>query len=226
MKRLFTLSQLFVLSLVWPVASALALPPGVAAPADVSKPASWVAAEFSVTVYCGATDRADPKYAAMATQVGAALAARHWTLVWGGSKIGLMGAVARGAKEAGGRVVGVLPEFIRDWEVAYTAADEMLVVTTMAERKLILQTRADAFVVLPGGIGTFDELAEALNLRQLGRHRKPIILLNQDGYFDALLAFLDHTIAEKFSGVSAREQLAVARDLGELMALLEQAAKR
>lgn len=226
MKRLFTLTQLFVLSLVWPVASALALPPGVAAPADAGKPARWVAAEFSVTVYCGATDRADPKYATMAKQLGAELAARHWTLVWGGSKTGLMGAVARGAKEAGGRVVGVLPEFIRDWEVAYTAADEMLVVTTMAERKLILQARADAFVVLPGGIGTFDELAEALNLRQLGRHRKPIILLNQDGYFDALLAFLDHAIAEKFSGVSAREQLAVARDLPEVLALLEQAAKR
>lgn len=181
-----------------------------------------VAERLSVCVYCGATDLAEPKYAEAARRVGEELARRQWTLVWGGSKTGLMGAVARGAKESGGRVVGVLPEFIRDWEVAYDRADEMMVVTTMQERKLLLQTRADAFVVLPGGVGTLDELADTLDLRNLSRHRKPIILLNQDGYYDPLLAFFDRMAAEKFSKSEARSQFRVVRSVEEVFAALEQ----
>jgi uncharacterized protein (TIGR00730 family) len=183
-------------------------------------PRSWVAERLSVCVYCGASDLADAKYAEAARQVGMELARRQWTLVWGGSKTGLMGAVARGAKEAGGRVVGVLPEFIRDWEVAYDRADELMVVTTMHERKMLLQARADAFVILPGGIGTLDELGDTLDLRNLGKHRKPIILLNQDGYYDSLLAFVDHSIAEKFSKTEARGQLRVVRTVDEAIAVL------
>jgi uncharacterized protein (TIGR00730 family) len=177
---------------------------------------------LSVCVYCGASDLADPKYAEAARQLGAGLARRQWTLVWGGSKTGLMGAVARSAKEAGGRVVGVLPEFIRRWEVAYDRADEMMVVTTMHERKLLLQSRADAFVILPGGIGTLDELGDTLDLRNLDRHRKPIILFNQDGYYDSLLAFVDQTVAAKFSKEEARRQFRVARTVDEVLALLEE----
>ena len=188
----------------------------------VVPPALRVADRLSVCVYCGASDLAEPKYAEAARQVGAGLARRQWTLVWGGSKTGLMGAVARGAKESGGRVVGVLPEFIRDWEVAYDRADEMMVVTTMHERKMLLQARADAFVILPGGIGTLDELGDTLDLRNLGRHHKPIILLNQDGYYDTLLAFVDHTVAEKFSKSEARNQIRVARTVDEVLAMLEE----
>lgn len=184
-----------------------------------------VADRLSVCVYCGASDVADPKYAEAARRLGTNLARRQWTLVWGGSKTGLMGAVARGAKESGGRVVGVLPEFIRQWEVAYEEADEMMVVTTMAERKLLLQTRADAFVVLPGGIGTLDEISDTLDLRNLNQHRKPIILFNQDGYYDPLLAFLDHTVAKKFSKPEARGQIRVARTLDELLDMLEECAR-
>jgi uncharacterized protein (TIGR00730 family) len=187
-------------------------------------PQPRVADRLSVCVYCGASDLADAKYADAAREVGAELARRQWTLVWGGSKTGLMGAVARGAKEAGGRVVGVLPEFIRDWEVAYDRADEMMIVTTMHERKMLLQARADAFVILPGGLGTLDELGDTLDLRNLGRHRKPIVLLNQDGYYDSLLAFVYHSIAEKFSKAEARGQLRVVRTVGEAMAVLEQTA--
>jgi uncharacterized protein (TIGR00730 family) len=180
-----------------------------------------VADRLSVCVYCGASDLADPKYAEVARQVGEELARRQWTLVWGGGKTGLMGAVARGAKESGGRVVGVLPEFIRRWEVAYERADEMMVVTTMAERKLVLQVRSDVFVILPGGIGTFDEIADTLDLRNLSQHDKPIILLNQDGYYDALLAFIDHTIAAKFSKSEVRGKMMVAASVDEVFALLE-----
>jgi cytokinin riboside 5'-monophosphate phosphoribohydrolase len=182
---------------------------------------AWVGDRLSVGVYCGATDLASPKYAAAARQLGEGLAARRWTLVWGGSKTGLMGAVAKGAKESGGRVVGVLPEFIRKWEVAYDAADEMLVVGTMQERKLLLQVRSDAFVILPGGIGTLDELGDTLDLKNLSQHRKPIILFNQDGYYDALLAFVDRTIAEKFSKNESRDHLMVASTVEEILGMLE-----
>lgn len=181
---------------------------------------SLVAERLSVGVYCGASDLAEAKYAATARELGVALAARQWTLVWGGSKTGLMGAVARGTKEAGGRVVGVLPEFIRKWEVAYKEADEMMVVTTMAERKILLQARSDAFVILPGGVGTLDEIWDTLDLRNLSQHRKPVILLNQDGYYDTLLAFLDHSIAEKFSKPEARGQFMVAKSVEEVLTLL------
>jgi uncharacterized protein (TIGR00730 family) len=202
----------------------LCLPPGARAaeggPA-VQAARPLVGERLSVCVYCGATDLADPKYAELARRLGAALAERQWTLVWGGSKTGLMGAVARGAKESGGRVVGVLPEFIRRWEVAYNQADEMMVVATMAERKLLLQARSDAFVVLPGGIGTLDEISDTLDLRNLGQHRKPIILLNQDGYYDALLAFVDRSVAEKFSKTEARSHLIVVRTLNEVLTALQ-----
>lgn len=176
---------------------------------------------LSVCVYCGASDLAEPKYAEAARQVGEELARRRWTLVWGGGKTGLMGAVARGAKESGGRVVGILPEFIRRWEVAYERADEMMVVTTMHERKLLLQVRSDVFVILPGGIGTLDEIADTLDLRNLSQHDKPIILLNQDGYYDTLLAFIDHTIAAKFSKSGVRGKIMVANTVDEVFALLE-----
>lgn len=191
------------------------------APAVNPSPRPWVAGRFSVCVYCGATDLSAPKYTEAARQLGAGLAARRWTLVWGGSKTGLMGAVARGAKESGGHIVGVLPEFIRRWEVAFDAADEMLVVTTMPERKLLLQVRSDVFVILPGGVGTLDELGDTLDLRNLSQHRKKIILLNQDGYYDSLLAFMDHTIAQKFSKGEARNHLLVAGTVEEVLALLE-----
>lgn len=194
----------------------LAVAPGLVAVV----PPGQVAGRLSVCVYCGASDRADPKYAEAARQLGEQLARRHWTLVWGGSKTGLMGAVARSAQEAGGRVVGVLPEFIRQWEVAYDQADEMMVVTTMAERKLLLQARSDAFVILPGGVGTLDEISDTLDLKNLNQHRKPIILLNQDGYYDALLGFLDQSIAAKFSKSDARAHLIVVRTVDEVIAVL------
>lgn len=208
----------------WILAMLLCASPAIHA-AETLSPArtqrAWVGDRLSICVYCGATDLASPKYAAAARQLGEALAARQWTLVWGGSKTGLMGAVARGAKESGGRVVGVLPEFIRKWEVAYDAADEMMVVETMQERKLLLQIRSDVFVILPGGIGTLDELADTLDLRNLSQHRKPIILLNQDGYYDALLKFVDQAIAEKFSKGESRQHLLVANTVEEVIALLE-----
>jgi len=183
---------------------------------------AWVGDRLAVCVYCGASDLPAPKYAETARRLGEGLAARQWTLVYGGSKTGLMGAVARGAKESGGRVVGVLPEFIKAWEVAYEPADELMTVTTMHERKMLLQSRSDAFVILPGGSGTLDELADTLELRHLNLLKKPIIILNQDGYYDSLLAFYDRAVEEKFSRDDLRQKFRVARTLDEVFALLEQ----
>ena len=180
-----------------------------------------VAARLSVCVFCGASDQVAPKYAVAAQRLGEGIAARHWTLVYGGSRTGLMGAVARGAKDSGGRVVAVLPRFIQGWGVAYESADELMTVTTMHERKLLLQARADAFVVLPGGSGTLDELADTLELDQLNLLGKPLIILNQDGYYDGLLAFLDRAISEKFSRDDLRQKIQVVRTLDEALGMLE-----
>ncbi|MDR0901210.1 MAG: TIGR00730 family Rossman fold protein [Opitutaceae bacterium] len=184
-----------------------------------------VSSSFSVCVYCGASDLVDAKYPAAARALGAGLARRGWTLVYGGNDAGLMGAVARGARENGGRVVGVIPKFIRAWNPSYDDYDELLVVTTMAERKLVLQTRSDAFVVLPGGLGTLDEFADTVELRQLALLEKPIILFNQDGYYDAIIAFVEHGIREKFTQESIRAKFSVASTTEELLAQLDAAAR-
>ena len=129
-------------------------------------------------VYCSSSDRLDAKYYAAATELGHELVARGWGLVYGGGKTGLMGAVARAVKEKGGKVVGVIPEFMKVRELAFAEADELISVVTMRERKLLMEARADAFVTLPGGFGTLDELFEALTLMQTGKvPYGPVILV-------------------------------------------------
>ncbi len=149
-------------------------------------------------VYCSSSDRLDPKYAAAADELGRAMVRHGWGLVYGGGKTGLMGAVARAVKAEGGRVVGVIPEFMKARELAYDEADELVTVVTMRERKLLMETRADAFVALPGGFGTLEEIMEILTLRQLDVVRKPCVFFNQDGFYDDLLRFFGRMLAEKF----------------------------
>jgi uncharacterized protein (TIGR00730 family) len=180
-----------------------------------------VAAPLKVCVFCGSSDLPAPKYAAMATRLGEGIGARHWTLLFGGNETGLMGAVARGTKAKGGKVVGVLAREIQQWEKPYQAADEMLTADTIRERKRMLQERADAFVVLPGGFGTLDELADTFSLAMLDLQKKPLVLVNQDGYYDGLISFIDHAITEKFGREAAKQKLLVARTAEEALALLE-----
>lgn len=175
----------------------------------------------SLCVYCASSDRLEPKYAEAAAQVGAGIARRGWTLVYGGGKTGLMGAVARGAKSGGGRVVGVIPEFMKAKELAFDEADELITVLTMRERKMLMETRADGFVALPGGWGTLEEIMEILTLKQVDVLHKPVVLFNQDGHYDELLAFFERIIREKFIRESIRAQFAVARSVEEVFALLE-----
>jgi hypothetical protein len=175
----------------------------------------------SLCVYCSSSDRLDAKYAAVATELGAELARRQWTLVYGGGKTGLMGAVARGVKAAGGRVVGVIPEFMKVRELEFTEADELISVLTMRERKMLMETRADAFVALPGGWGTLEELLEILTLAHLEVLHKPVVILNQDGYYDDLLRLFERIMAEKFMHTTIRGKYAVARTVAEIFPLLD-----
>ncbi len=159
---------------------------------------------------------------AAADGFGRELAAREIALVYGGGNIGLMGALADGALDLGGQVVGVIPDFLRDREVCHTGITETVVVDDLFERKAIMIERADAFVALPGGIGTFDEVLEVIAWRQLRQLRQPIGLLNVSGYFDSWLASLRHAADEGFINHAELKQLIVLRDPAELIdALLE-----
>jgi uncharacterized protein (TIGR00730 family) len=175
-------------------------------------------------VYCASSDRLDPKYYAAATELGHELVRQGWGLVYGGGKTGMMGAVARATKAAGGCVVGVIPEFMKARELAYDEADELISVITMRERKLLMETRADAFVTLPGGFGTLEEIMEILTLRQLDVVKKPCVFLNQDGFYDDLIRLFEKMLAEKFFKPSNMELFRVANTVPEVFPQIAAAA--
>jgi hypothetical protein len=172
-------------------------------------------------VYCASSDRLEPKYFAAAEELGRELVARGWGLLYGGGKTGLMGAVARGTKAAGGRVVGVIPGFMKARELAFDAADELVTVLTLRERKLLLEARADAFVALPGGFGTLEEIMEILTLRQLDLVKKPCVFFNQDGFYDDLLRLFDRMLADKFFKPSNLQLFRVAATVPEIFVRIE-----
>ena len=153
---------------------------------------------FSLCVYCGSRLGEDASFAATAALVGQWIGRRGGQLVYGGGRNGLMGVVADATLAAGGRVVGIIPKALVEKEWAHTACTELHVVDTMHERKRMMAERADAFLALPGGIGTFEEFFEVWTWRQLGYHDKPIGLLNQAGYYDGLLAFLQTGVTQGF----------------------------
>ena len=156
-----------------------------------------------IAVYCGSASPADPRYVGLAREVGAALATRGIGVVYGGGRLGLMGALAAGALEAGGEVIGVIPEALtgrhgRGGEVANDDCTELHIVPGMHERKRAFTDLSDGFLTIPGGVGTMDELWEAVSWAQLGYHAKPVGLLNAFGFFDHLLAFNQHMIETGF----------------------------
>jgi uncharacterized protein (TIGR00730 family) len=174
-------------------------------------------------VYCSSSDRLDPKYAAAAEELGRELVARGFGLVYGGGKTGLMGAVARAVKSRGGRVVGVIPEFMKARELAYDEADELVTVVTMRERKLLMEARADAFVALPGGFGTLEEIMEILTLRQLDVVKKPCVFFNQDGFYDDLIKLFEKMLAERFFKPSNMDLFRVAASVSDIFTQIEAA---
>jgi uncharacterized protein (TIGR00730 family) len=177
-----------------------------------------------VCVYAGSTAGARPQYADAARALARVLCARRRGIVFGGSRAGLMGALADEALARGGEVIGVIPRYLVEREVAHQSLTDLHVVATMHERKALMAELADAFVALPGGIGTLEELVEMLTWAQLGLHAKPIGIVNVDGYYDGLLAFLQHAVGEAFLSPATRELLTVRSDPEALLDELDRRA--
>lgn len=172
---------------------------------------------FTLCVYCGSRVGTQPEFTAAARRVGQAIGERGWAMVYGGGRVGLMGVVADTALEAGARVVGVIPQSLQEREVGHPGLSELHVVETMHQRKQLMAERADAFIALPGGIGTLEELFEVWTWRQLGYHDRPIGLLNTAGYFDPLLTFLTRTVETDFVSRDTLSKLQVGSEAEELL---------
>lgn len=170
-----------------------------------------------ICLFCGSSPRVGAGYLRLAAAFGSALASRGIELVYGGGRIGLMGAAADAALAGGGRVIGVIPRSLADLEVAHAGLTDLQLVDTMHERKARMADLSDAFVALPGGLGTLDEWFEIWTWAQLGFHSKPIGLLNLEGFFDPLLAFLDHLVAEGFVRPEHRAMAVVEREVEALI---------
>ena len=170
-----------------------------------------------LAVYCGSATPEDPRYVSLAREVGTTLAARGIGVVYGGGRLGLMGALASGALDAGGEVIGVIPEALVGGEVANTDCTELHVVNNMHQRKQAFTDLSDGFLTIPGGVGTMDELWEAVSWAQLGYHAKPVGLLNAFGFFDHLLAFNRHMIETGFIRAAHAGIIMAERELDLLL---------
>jgi uncharacterized protein (TIGR00730 family) len=174
----------------------------------------------SVCLFCGSSDLSDPAYTEAARAFGRLTAAAGWRLVYGGGGVGLMGASARAAHEAGGRVLGVMPGFLRSRERLF-AEVETLIVPSMHERMTIMYDPSDAFVVAPGGVGTLEEVIEVLSWKRLDLHSKPVIFLNLNGFWEPLLAVMEHSIAEKMTPASFRQAWVVCDTVEAAIAAMQ-----
>ncbi len=182
-------------------------------------------APFSVCVYCGSRPGADERYAHAANEIGRLIAERGWRLVYGGGKAGLMGIVANAALAAHGTVLGVIPRLLQDREIGHDGLDELRVVNTMHERKQAMAEASDAFVALPGGIGTLEELFEVWTWRHIGFHRSPVGLLDTAGFYAPLLSFMRHTEAAGFIDARQQAMLHVDSDPARLLDTLHAQAQ-
>lgn len=173
-----------------------------------------------ICVYCAASTNLPEIYFAEARALGTEMARRGWTLIYGGGGVGLMGAVADSVRAAGGTVIGIIPQALLEREAADLRADELIVTTTLRQRKQLMDDHANAFVALPGGFGTLEELLEIMTLRQLAYHDKPIVIVNVRGYFDALLAQFERIFAEGFAHGRYQNLYTVVGSSEEALALL------
>jgi len=177
-----------------------------------------------LAVYCGSAPGSQPVFADATRATAGAMASRGVDLVYGGGRLGLMGLIADAVLDLGGHVYGVIPQALVDIEVAHTRVTELYTVANMHERKAKMTDLADAFLALPGGIGTLDELFEAWSWNALGYHKKPFCLLNVEGYWDGMIEFIDHATKSGFLSAQRRKQLLVATSPEEALDLLDEAA--
>jgi len=171
----------------------------------------------AITVYCSSSRRIAPVYFEAGRRLGAAIAARGWSLVYGGNCIGLMDTLACAVRDAGGKVIGITPRLMVEEGIADTQADELVVTDDMRRRKALMEQRGDGFVAMPGGLGTLEEIFEVIVARQLGYHNKPIVLLNIAGYYDPMLAMLEHGIAQQFIKPKARSLWHATADVDDAL---------
>ncbi|WP_281227229.1 TIGR00730 family Rossman fold protein [Flavobacterium aquiphilum] len=174
-----------------------------------------------ITVFCGSSSGTEENYTIQAALLGKTLAEKNIELVYGGANVGLMGAVADGVLNNGGKAIGVLPNFLRSKEIAHKQLTELILVDTMHERKTKMNDLCDGVIALPGGFGTMDELFEMLTWAQLGLHKKPIALLNVDGYFDALITFTETMVNKGLLKEVNQEMLLVSDSIDELLDKME-----
>lgn len=176
----------------------------------------------SLTVFCGSSAGTDKKFELEAYRLGKTMADEKIELIYGGAIVGLMGAVANGVMENGGKAIGVLPYFLRDKEIAHNNLTELIMVDTMHERKTKMNELSDGVIALPGGFGTLEELFEMLTWAQLGLHRKPIALLNTNGFYDELLSLLQNMVDKGFLKPINKEMLLVSDDVERLILLMKE----
>ena len=176
----------------------------------------------AICVFCASSSTLDQKWLDLATRTGKELAARGHTLVSGGGCVGMMGAVADGARAGGAHTLGIIPQSLVDLEVADTGADELIVTTDMGDRKDLMIERSDAFITLPGGLGTLDELFEVWTTATLDLHAKPIVLLDPDGFYDGLLSWLDGLAGTAFVRTAALAKVTVVKSVGAALDEIEE----
>lgn len=176
---------------------------------------------MTVCVYCSSSDAVDRVYFEVAEELGLGIVERGDNLVYGGSSVGLMGTLAKTTHEAGGKVLGVMPAAIADHGIGFDLAHELIITETLRERKEIMEKRSEAFVALPGGFGTLEELMEILTLKQLRYHSKPVVILNTAGFYDPLLSLFEHLYDSKFAKSETRGIYAVRDTVPETFAYLD-----
>jgi hypothetical protein len=176
----------------------------------------------AIAVFCGSSSGNNENYKKQAVRLGQMLAKKNIDLVYGGAKVGLMGAIAEGALNNGGKVIGVLPTFLKSKEIAHSELTELILVESMHERKTLMHEMSDGVIALPGGFGTMEELFEMLTWSQLGLHKKPIGMLNIDGFYNALISLLDNMVEKGLLKPKNREMLLVDDNIDSLLYQMEQ----
>jgi uncharacterized protein (TIGR00730 family) len=174
----------------------------------------------AVTVYCSSSKLLDPIYYTAGAALGRAIAGEKWDLVYGGNHVGLMATLADAARAAGGRVIGITPQLFVDQGVGDHKCDELIITENLRDRKAMLERRGDAFVALPGGLGTFEEIFDIVVHRQLGYHEKPIVLLNVDGYYDSLLQLIQNGVEKGFVKIEPKRLFLMAPTVESVIAFL------